>query len=213
MSAGKTVDTILAAHAARLEMGSGGELATQRLSRDVARALVADLRAAGHEADDVAADGGYYVYVTASLGTRAGDPMKLPELLEKLGVRAKAHPAPLPAHLVANFGSTRDVSKGTSWKVDLIGFDKRGAARVLQTPYWQGSAHKGPPSAADVVYSLVSDASCVTGSFEDYCSDMGCDPDSRRAERTYESIKAMKPRLEKFFGDELAEVVEACAEY
>ena len=145
MSAGKTVDTILAAHAARLEMGSGGELATQRLSRDVARALVADLRAAGHEADDVAADGGYYVYVTASLGTRAGDPMKLPELLEKLGVRAKAHPAPLPAHLVANFGSTRDVSKGTSWKVDLIGFDKRGAARVLQTPYWQGSAHKGPP--------------------------------------------------------------------
>jgi hypothetical protein len=138
---------------------------------------------------------------------------KLAEILDRLGVRAKAHPAPLPAHLVANFGSTRDVSKGTSWKVDLIGFDKRGAARVLSTPYWQGSAHKGPPTVSDVVYSLVSDASCVTGSFEDYCSDIGCDPDSRRAERTYESIKTMKPKLEKFFGDELAEVVEACADY
>jgi hypothetical protein len=134
--------------------------------------------------------------------------MKLSELLEKLCVRAKAYPAPLPAYLRGNFG--RD---GTSWKVNLIGFDKSGAARVLQTPYWQDSAHKGPPTAADVVYSLVSEASCVTGSFEDYCSDMGDDPDSRRAKRTYDSIKAMKPRLEKFFGDELAEVVEACADY
>ena len=132
---------------------------------------------------------------------------KLADLLERMNIGVRATRLS-KATRIANFGSTRDMSEGTSWKVTLLGHN----FRVLQTPYW-GSAHKGPPSAADVVYSLVSDASCVTGSFADYCSDMGCYEDSMRAKRTYDSIKAMKPKLERFFGDELAEVVAACEDY
>ena len=135
--------------------------------------------------------------------------MKLPELLERLGVVIKAVHAPLPAYLQSNFGSG-----GTSWKVNLVGWDKHGGARVLQTPFWQGSAHKAPPTAADVVASLVLDASFAGMSFDDYCSELGIShDDTMRARKTYDAIRAMKPKLEKFFGDELAEVVEACAEY
>jgi hypothetical protein len=130
----------------------------------------------------------------------------LPELLDRLGVRAKAHPAPLPADLRDNFGSG-----GTSWRVNLVGFDKRGGARVLQTPFWQGSAHRGPPTAADVVSSLVLDASHADSSFEDFCSDLGM-YESSRSRQTYNAIQKMRPKLEAFFGDELPEVVEACAE-
>ena len=49
--------------------------------------------------------------------------------------------------------------------------------------------------------------------FEDYCSELGLSEDSRQAKQTYDAIRAMAPKLEAFFGDELAQVVKACEDY
>lgn len=53
-----------------------------------------------------------------------------------------------------------------------------------------GTSHYGrkklpPPTAADILYCVVLDASCIGQSFEDWAADMGADSDSRKAERTY----------------------------
>ncbi len=62
------------------------------------------------------------------------------------------------------------------------------------------------PEAADVVYSLVSDASAADyASFEDWAADMGDDPDSRQAEKTFNLCRQIALDLFRVFG---ADVVE-----
>lgn len=59
------------------------------------------------------------------------------------------------------------------------------------------------PSVADVIHSLLSDASGADNTFEDWCSDFGYDSDSRKALDIY--LKCQKNLLEmrKLFGCEL----------
>lgn len=56
----------------------------------------------------------------------------------------------------------------------------------------QGAAHKKPPTMADVLDCLRSDAFTLQESrgFYDWCMDTGFDTDSRTAERTYQTITA-----------------------
>lgn len=59
-----------------------------------------------------------------------------------------------------------------------------------------------PPTAADVLYSLISDASGVESgqSFEDWCNEFGSDPDSRKAEKSYKECQSIALRLRWFLG-------------
>ncbi len=73
--------------------------------------------------------------------------------------------------------------------------------RKLVTAYYTGPAIDQEPSAADVLSCLISDAAvadCPT--FEHFCSDMGYDPDSRRALAIYEACKVVAPKLLRFLG-------------
>lgn len=81
----------------------------------------------------------------------------------------------------------------------------RKGKKRLTSYFSQGSAIAREPSAADVLDSLASDAGCVTGSFEDFCSDLGYDSDSRKAERTYKICKRYATKLEQFLGSEALE--------
>lgn len=81
----------------------------------------------------------------------------------------------------------------------------RKGKRRMTSYFSQGSAISREPEAADVLDSLASDANCVTGSFEDFCSDLGYDSDSRKAERTYKICKRYAGKLEKFLGSEAFE--------
>lgn len=93
---------------------------------------------------------------------------------------------------------------GTSWTVVL-----RYKGRRMTTPYHMGSAHTGKPEAADVLASLIMDGEGVTnaGTFETWADDMGSDPDSRKAERTYNACERLGAAVRRLLGAEYAERV------
>jgi hypothetical protein len=57
-----------------------------------------------------------------------------------------------------------------------------------------------PPTAAEVLDSLASDASGADQNFEDWCADFGYDTDSRKAERTYNAVREQTFSLRKLLG-------------
>jgi hypothetical protein len=65
-----------------------------------------------------------------------------------------------------------------------------------------GYAHCREPEAAEILDCLASDAVSVENSrgFEDWASDLGYDPDSRKAEKTYLACVKSSERLRKFLG-------------
>lgn len=94
------------------------------------------------------------------------------------------------------------------WRVTLA--RKNDKRRRLIVYFSQGSAHTEPPSAADVLNCLASDASAIDTSptFDDWCVEYGYDTDSRKAERTYKQVQAQAKRLRRFFDmDEYEELL------
>lgn len=60
-----------------------------------------------------------------------------------------------------------------------------------------------PPTAADVLSSLCSDArSADRVTFEDWCSEFGYDTDSRRAEKTYLACVEINAKLHALLGED-----------
>ena len=71
--------------------------------------------------------------------------------------------------------------------------------RTMSIGYSMGSAHTQPPTAVEVLECLASDA-CGSDTFEDWCSDLGMDSDSRKALQTFQAIRRNTKRLETFLG-------------
>lgn len=96
------------------------------------------------------------------------------------------------------------------WRVTL-----RYGKRQLTVLYSMGAAHTGEPNAADVVHSILSDASIAdsAGSFEDFCSDLGYDNDSIKALKSYKACVRMAKKTAQFFGDDLQTFQEAAQDY
>jgi hypothetical protein len=82
-----------------------------------------------------------------------------------------------------------------AWRVTLT-----YEGRSMTAAFYQGPAHKDAPSAADVLSCLCSDARAGDQTFEDFCSDMGLDTDSRKAEKTWRACKATGPRVYALLG-------------
>ena len=108
------------------------------------------------------------------------------------------------------------------WKVTLVrgvlreGFDtwhdykgKLGACqytkRKLTVYFSKGYGHHGAePTAAEVLSCLASDSSSVDNSgFEDWCSELGYETDSRKAKKTFEACEHAAKRLLNFLGSDL----------
>jgi hypothetical protein len=71
-----------------------------------------------------------------------------------------------------------------------------------------------PPAVADVISSLLLDASGTDERFEDWAGNYGFDPDSRTAERMYRDCQETAAALRRTFtADELAEMEAAFADY
>jgi|CXWL01.1.fsa_nt_gi hypothetical protein len=86
--------------------------------------------------------------------------------------------------------------------------------RMESIEYHQGSAHKKPPTPADVLFCLISDAQCADGhDFEDFCLDLGYSPDSRKALTTYLDCQSTGRRLRTFLGKDFATFAEAAQDY
>ena len=79
---------------------------------------------------------------------------------------------------------------------------RHGSVEEIVTYFSQGSAYTKPPTLADVLDCLASDASGVENakSFEDWASEYGYDTDSRKAEKTYRIIEKQAQELKSFLG-------------
>ena len=98
-----------------------------------------------------------------------------------------------------------DFPDSDPWTVTL-----RRKGKRLTVPFYMGYGHKGaPPDAQGVIDCLLSDASGAEDSFESWCSDLGYDPDSRKAEATYKACQRIRTRLESFLGDSFEEYLYA----
>lgn len=67
-----------------------------------------------------------------------------------------------------------------------------------------GPAFTAPPTMADIVCSLLSDAANIEATtFEEWCGEYGYDPDSRKAEKTYRACQDTRVRLVQLLGKDV----------
>ncbi len=99
--------------------------------------------------------------------------------------------------------------------------------RSMLVPYFgQGKGHRkiprhdpgGPavpvaPAVARVIACLVSDAMMGRLTFEEHCSELGVDPDSRREHATWLQCVQVAADLAALLGDDLATVEDASRDY
>lgn len=79
------------------------------------------------------------------------------------------------------------------WRVTISRNGKR-----MQVPFMQGSFYKGqPPTVEAVMESVVNDAQYGLDDFDDFCSNLGMDEDSREAMRVWKLCKSIGERLPK----------------
>lgn len=79
---------------------------------------------------------------------------------------------------------------------------------------WMKQAKPQAPTAADVLYSLLSDSEDLGQSFESWCGDFGYDSDSRKAEATYLACQRNGDKLATLFTPkQLAELRAALEGY
>lgn len=77
------------------------------------------------------------------------------------------------------------------------GFEGR---RTMKVYFSMGDALKGRPKITDVLDCLASDATSADQSFEDWCADYGYNSDSRKALKTYETIREQSRNLRGLIG-------------
>lgn len=71
----------------------------------------------------------------------------------------------------------------------------------MTTYFSQGFAYNGkPPKIDEVLDCLACDAQGIDQEFEDWASDLGFDPDSRKAEKTYKTIRVQTQKLKELLG-------------
>jgi len=92
---------------------------------------------------------------------------------------------------------------GYTWSVTL-----RYKGRQLTVPFYTGSL-AGEPDAEGVLDCLLSDTSSGELDFESFCSELGYDADSRKAERTWKACQTMAPRVRRFLGDDFETFLHA----
>lgn len=131
---------------------------------------------------------------------------KLDEICQSLKIEIRSDETSAPRGYIGS-------SEGTHWDVTLIRRGESGAPRKLRTPFHQGSAHTKPPTAASVLYCLISDADAGSETFEDFCSNFGSSTDSRRALDMYLTCQGTAAELRKFLGEHMTAIREAAQEY
>jgi hypothetical protein len=96
-----------------------------------------------------------------------------------------------------------------NWHVTLHNPNNK---RTMTVCFSKGYGHKGAhPTANEVLYCLVSDSDCMDYDFEEWAENMGYDPDSRKAEKTFNVCKRQTEKLIKFIDSE--EDMEALREW
>lgn len=80
---------------------------------------------------------------------------------------------------------------------------KENTRTKLTTYFSQGSAYTKSPTVMDVLGCLAEDATSADYSFEEWCSELGVDADSRKNEAAYNAVRKQTRALKTFLGAEL----------
>ena len=110
-------------------------------------------------------------------------------------------------------GTRLPLAKQDAWQRNAngytctLGFQNRR----ITVDFWMGSGLRSKPTASEVLSCLVSDAGTIvnTRSFEEWCNELGSDPDSRKAEKIYRRVLSQTQKLEKFLGQSYDEFLSA----
>lgn len=88
---------------------------------------------------------------------------------------------------------------------------RRKDGRRMTVFYSQGPGHESEPEPAAVLGCALLDARYAddAASFEDFCSELGYDPDSRKADRAFKACRAQALKLRAFLGLEFKTLSEA----
>ena len=98
--------------------------------------------------------------------------------------------------------------EGDHWKSTL----KRPGHRMTLV-FSKGYGHRGEaPTCEEVLGTLRSDLFYMDCSIEDFCSEVGFDPDSSKAERTFKALVRQNTKLHKFLGEDLFTELLNCEE-
>ena len=92
------------------------------------------------------------------------------------------------------------------WKVTLGIRRHQARPRQMTLVFSQGYGHHGAePKVSSVLDCLASDSASIENAqgFEDWASEFGYDPDSRKAERAFKACEHQAKRLRNFLGDDL----------
>jgi hypothetical protein len=84
-------------------------------------------------------------------------------------------------------------TRNSTVKLDVVEADKCGLIVVK------------PPTLSDVVHSLLCDASCATSTFEEWCSDLGYDIDSRKALDTYLQCQTTSLKMRRLLSSKIVD--------
>jgi hypothetical protein len=78
-----------------------------------------------------------------------------------------------------------------------------GQRRQMTVFFSMGLAHCREPEASEVLDCLTSDSASVENcsGFEDWASDLGYDPDSRKAEKVYRACERQAAKLRNLLGN------------
>lgn len=144
---------------------------------------------------------------------------------------AEAHPLTL-ALAAANIsllvhsrptGVTNDKEgwKHYAWAVSLVRNPEHHPQKLSgPIPYRMGIGHKDkktgkptPPKVEDVISSMTLDATACDESFDDWCSSLGYETDSRKALKTYLACQNSGVELRRFLRSDYAVIVEAAREW
>jgi hypothetical protein len=81
----------------------------------------------------------------------------------------------------------------------------RMGKKQMTTYFSMGYAHSNEPQVEEVINCLASDSFCTDNdtSFEEWCSSLGYDSDSRKAERIYNVCQKQAEKLKGFLGEDL----------
>lgn len=93
--------------------------------------------------------------------------------------------------------------------------------RAIVVPFYTGKGRRKPrvgtispalpvpPTAADVLYCLASDARALDLTFEEFASEFGYDTDSRKAERAWRQCRELGVKVRMLLGDVFEVVANA----
>lgn len=127
---------------------------------------------------------------------------KLESMCKRLNIRCSAE--------YGGVEVPKDWIPGTHpYKVVLTVSNYHTGRRQLTVPFFMGPAHTKEPTAADVLCCLVQDCNAGEMSFEEYCSELGENLDSRKAETAWRSCKGLAPRVRRFLGQYFNDIFQA----